>query len=456
MKKNEVMANLNYDADYIDGAFVMPDSAKIARQQTDINLADAYERTSIVTTATDALSSIFSSTEFSVHRIMNANGDSDEVPDHPVIDLLYNPNNYQTKTQFLNFYSVQMLVFGRAFILKKFIDETVAGLEILPSMHMEVKVSNGELQFKYNDPSVTDPKEYTSDEVMFFCNAGSVSPIIGQSPVRSCAAELYLLRQAVYYQQYALGDGAVTPDSYIKIDASDHIDMTNKTVQDEYVKSAQQVTKRNRDRLPIMFNGQIVTTRMTPKEIDFIATVARLESAVLHAFRLPRAYIGEVQDANRSNMEEIQRVLSETVIEPMQKLFSEVVQKELIQKDFELTDVLRYETNYKQSLKDRMEIATLAHTSGDILTEEEARDLVGYDKKEESEQEQTDEDQSNNESRSSKSARRQNLRASTYASRYYKAQDEAVKLAKKHSKRKASVRGANNRGMEKVMYGSNQ
>ena len=455
MKNHSVMANLNqeYDADYIDGAFVTPDSTQIARQQTDINLADAYERTSIVTTAVDAQSSIFSSTEFSVHRITNSDGDSEEVEDHPVIDLLYNPNTYQTKTQFLSFYAVQMLVFGRAFILKKKAEDSneVLGLEILPSMYMEVKVSGGELEFTYNDPSTGQRVPYPSDEIIFICNAGSVSPIIGQSPVRACAAELFLLRQAVNYQHYALGAGAVTPDSYIKVDASDHVDIANKEVQEQYVASAKAVTQRNRERLPILHNADIKTVRMTPKEIDFIATVQRLEDAVLHAFRLPRAYIGEVQDANRSNMQEIQRVLSETVIEPMQKLFSENIQKDLIIKDFGLTDVLRYETNYKQSLQDRMETATLGYSSGDILTETEAREIIGYDKMEDSERDDTDDTQ---EEQTTERERRENVRASTYATRFFKAKDEAVKMAKKHAKRKVVIRGANNRGMDKVMYGT--
>lgn len=378
-KKMSAMARLNPEDDFFNDPAtydqdVFLNRSKIARYQTDFRLSEAYEKHSIISACVDAIAAVFSATEFSMYRITNAKGDTEELSSHPVVDLLYNPNSYQSKTQFLRFYAIQMLVFGRAFILRKFnVDSKgnagsqVMGLEILPSLHMEVLVNDGVMTFRYTDVSKTSPdvKEYNADEVIFICNAGSVSPFIGQSPTKSCAAETYLLDKALDYQVGSFDK--VSPHSYIKVASNEYVDMGDEKVINAYREAPKRISSTEESgRMPVVQDADIISTRMTPAELDFSTTMKDLNMRILHAFRLPISFLGQVEDVNRNSMEELQKIVSETLIEPMQMTFTQVLQRDLVIRNFNTTELLRHESNYKQSLRDRMEIATLGHTQNDI------------------------------------------------------------------------------------------
>lgn len=443
-------------------------------QQSDENLLKAYKSISTISACVDSIASIFSKTNFFVHEILNQDGDSIDVPDHDFVQILYSPNNYQTKTQFISYLVKQILIFGRVFILKTLNDSgDLLGLEIVPAQTVTIRTEGGYIVFDVHDPSTSRTVTYSSEQISMIVNSDPESPLIGHSPVKSLSAEIFLTLQAQDYQAGVFTGKDILPSGYAKITANEYLDLTNKDVVGEYQKNVDKLTNPNKSGLPILINTDIIRTKLSPNEIDYGASVERLEERMLKGFRLSKTFLGEIEDANRSNMQEVQRVTNESIIEPLQELFVESLQKDLLVPHYGNQFVLNYESGYTQSLADKVDVATTAYQSNDIWTRDEAREYTGKEpegieddemenqkesqdekrdgvqpNRKEVQDDQQDGVQSSKKVFNSNHVRRSNLRKSPLAVTYFEAKSKAEKIIKANMKRRTIMRGDGNRGMK--------
>lgn len=393
-------ANYNSALDIILRGTTMNEK-EVDKFRTKIGLMKAYKINPIVYACIKAISQEVSKVDIYIQKILNTNGDTEDIYSNEFIEALYNPNMYLTKTNFLKSLAENLLIYGEVFLRKIYVggddnsNGMIAGFEIISPLYIEkyVKEIDGvkQLTFKYTNINTTKDvsskddnfsSEYTENEILYIINPSPESPICPYSPLMSLATTVFLRQEANNYQVGGMTGGDVLSSGYLKLNVSDASGGLNLKDADDVKYIREQVdaiaNRGGKKKFPVLPNGEIHKLNSTPNELDFIRTVETLDDQVQRAFGVPSVKLGALTDSNRASAEVVNRAFTSDVVEPLVKVITENLQK-LVEELYPSDNyMIKYELSESSDDTTLTEISTQRYNAG-VISLNEAREEIGYD-----------------------------------------------------------------------------
>lgn len=272
--------------------------------------------------------------EIKLNKIINSKGDIKEVYDHPLLNLIYKPNQFQTKTEFIEQAVINRNLCGDAFILK-------------------IRNKSGQVAELWNlRPDlmtiITDPNQYITGYEFTREEDGKVVPIdkediihwkkpspleshFGASPLAAAAMRVDTEEFATRYQRDFFLNNA-------RIDAvleSPNIlnDRQIKQIKKEWEKKYKGVGKNSK--VAILGNGlKYQQIAISQKEMDYIESLKFTRDDILVAFKTPKPIVAVTDDVNRANADTAMTIFLSETIKPEISGFVEKINEEMTYEDF--------------------------------------------------------------------------------------------------------------------------
>lgn len=273
--------------------------------------------------------------DFELYRIINSKGDMKEIGVHPVIDLLYKPNPYQSKSEFWEITMVNLKAAGNAFWLKVRNDRgVVTELWNLRPDWMTVVQDPQQFvkEFRFKLP---DGKEevFMPEEILHF--KGSPDPLsqhLGMSVLRPAQVivqtDEYMTR---YNRDFFLN--SARPDAVIK-NPKKNLDAEQK----EDIREGWAVRHKgfkNIFNVAVLDGGlEYQQISLNQKEMEYIEGKKFTRDDILVAFQVPKIMLSIVEDVNRANAETGLAIFLGQTIAPEMKRIVEKINEQLVIPDF--------------------------------------------------------------------------------------------------------------------------
>lgn len=293
-----------------------------------------YGRSLYVFACVSKIAQKVASIPLEMYRIVNANGDVKEAPSHPALNLLYRPNPFQTKNEFMQLTVINLKCTGEAFWFK-------------------VRNERGDVAELWNlRPDwvtvVTDPKEgvrgyrfaredgaqvwIDRQDAVHIKYPNPLDQWRGMGPLKASERRVETEEFATRYQRDFFLNSA-RPDAIL---SSDDANLT--ADQKEDIREGWNQRHRGAGRtskVAVLEGGlkyQVIS--LSQKEMDYIESLKGTRDDILVAFGMPKSVLGITEDVNRANAEAGMFVFLSEVVKPCNELIVEKANEELVIPDF--------------------------------------------------------------------------------------------------------------------------
>lgn len=294
---------------------------------------EQFNRSLYVMACVSKIAQKVASTEFLLYQVQNSKGERKEILNHPLLDLIYKPNPFQTKTEFLQKTIINKKLSGDAFWYKvRNGGGRVVELWNLRPDFMTI-VKDPALFIKgYEFTKADGVKEFFAPEdIIHFKGVNPLDEYYGSSPIVSAQSRIDTENFASQYQKDFFLNNA-RPDAVLKTDRK--LTAEQKTeLKDSFEKRHRGLGKTSKVAL---FEGGMDYQQISisQKEMDFIESMKFTRDDILTAFAVPKPIVAITDDVNRANAETATFIfLSETIKPEIAELF-EKINEEMTYKDF--------------------------------------------------------------------------------------------------------------------------
>jgi HK97 family phage portal protein len=294
---------------------------------------EQYNRSLYVMACVSKIAQKVASTEFRLFQILNSEGEKKEIMTHPLLDLIYRPNAFQTKTEFLQKTIINKKLTGDAFWYKvRNNSGRVVELWNLRPDFMTI-VKDPALFIKgYEFTKANGTKEFFDvDDIVHFKGVNPLDEYYGSSPIVSTQSRIDTEGFASQYQRDFFLNNA-RPDAVLKTTKA----LT--ALQKEEIKSSFEKRHRglgNSSKIALFEGGvDYQQISISQKEMDFIESMKFTRDDILTAFAVPKPIVAITDDVNRANAETATYIfLSETIKPEVAEIF-EKINEEMTYPDF--------------------------------------------------------------------------------------------------------------------------
>lgn len=267
--------------------------------------------------ATSAIADEISTTEINLFKRVGNSKDWVEIEEHQVLNIIEKPNNFQTKEEFLWLVSIFLLVEGEAPILMDS-DKNPNNLVMLNPERLKI-VYDAVKTIGYYVYTQTNGKIITiQPERVLFLKLPST-----QTPFRGCGGARYIAQTLdidffieEYLKVFFYNDA--TPGAVLETDAK----LTDKTIDRLRVLFNQKFKGiKNKHKMIILEQGlhwKEITAKLSELQMPNIE--AGIRDKILAAYKVPKSVIGVIDDVNRANGENSDRVFARRAVKPKLKM----------------------------------------------------------------------------------------------------------------------------------------
>jgi len=336
----------------------------------------AYERSLYVHACISKIAENTSAIELELFNILNSKGDTEQVYFHPVLDLLYRPNPFQTKTEFWKIADINLKSSGNCFWLKIRNESgqvvelwnlrpdrmTIVGSEESFISHYEFNTPNGRV-------ALIPP-----DDIIHFKEPTPLDEYLGVSVLKPAAKRVDSEDFSASYQRDFFLNNA-RPDALLKFPYN------LKPHQKAEIKDNWEDRHRGigaSSRFGVLEGGlEYQQVSLTQKEMDYIESMKFLRDDILVAFQVPKPIIAVTDDVNRANAETAMFIFLSQTIKPEMGYFVEKLNQQLIIPDYDDSLVLGFvdPTPENEELKIKQFESGLANN---YLLINEVRNKLGF------------------------------------------------------------------------------
>lgn len=344
-------------ADQINQQFIvaMPSLFKpkdFGKKELPLYLAvkEAYAINPTVFSCVNCISQSASIVPLSLHKKDNK-GQFESVFSHPVLDLLYNPNETQTQSEFIEEIVMDLMLCGNALVYKNR-DKTAEGkvkkggkvyeLETLNPDWVEYIVKDGVIvQYKGRKESPIEKNTWDASEIIHFRLANPLNKFWGMSPIQAAARAIDVDSKILNWWLETLENGCVK-------------DVLFKTKHDLNEKQLLRIRSLVQQQLSGWANGRgymilgnemdAQFLNMNPKEMDFTGSRQLSSKEIMRIFRVPPPMLGELEHSTYNNIKEARQSFWLDTIMPILNDICAVFTKRLLP-DFGL-DIRNYYVSY--------------------------------------------------------------------------------------------------------------
>ena len=297
----------------------------------DSKLMKQYSSSVYVYACIDKIATSVSQVDLHLFEIMNSKGETQEVYDNPVINLVNKPNPFQTRSEFFQTTIINKKLTGKAFWLKvRNQNGDIAELWNLRPDLVTVLHSEDEFIAGYRLSTDKGQVDIPADNVVFFRDPDPLDMRGGVSPLEPASLRVETESLATRFQRDFFLNNA-RPDAFLK---------TEETLTKEQVSEMREAWNEKHQgvgrsgEIGILYGGlDYQQISVTQRDMDYIESLKFLRDDILVAFGVPKSII-TTDDVNRANAEAgIFMFLSQTVKPEMQELV-EALNEFLVIPDF--------------------------------------------------------------------------------------------------------------------------
>ena len=269
-----------------------------------------------------------------LYRIKNSRGDTGEIMTHPLLDVLYKANPYETRTEFWETTMINLKCTGEAYWwkIRNNGGKVVELWNLRPDL-MEIVLGTNRLvqeyRFHKNDGTT---ESFPAEDIVHFKYPDPLSQVLGMSPLKPAAARVQTEEFATQYQRDFFLNSA-RPDAVIKNPKFKMTKEQKRDLRDYFEKQHRGIGKTSK--VAILEGGleyQLIS--ISQKEMDFIESLKFTRDDILVAFGVPKPIVAVIDDVNRANSETAMQIFLSEVINPEMTRLVEKINEEMTYIDF--------------------------------------------------------------------------------------------------------------------------
>lgn len=318
-----------------------------------------------------------SSIPLEMYQIKNKEGEVVEIYDDPFLSLLEQPNDLQTQKEFWKLSIAYYLLAGEAFF---YLDRTDANAMPTQMINMRPDCVNilfsvgGKeiIGYEYNQTNGQVLKLRVED-VLHIKNIDPVDPIRGVGVIRPATQRIVTEKEASKHQ----GNTFKTQGRPDIVVFSEN-DLTDEAIEEAQEKWQKKFGGDKGAQLGMFGSGvkSLQVLGVSPKEMDFMATMNFLRDDILAALHIPKAMITS-DDVNLANSKTARINYIKEACLPVLDTFLDVINNKFLN-NLDQDRFVTYENPVNEDREMLLKEATELKTGG-IITIDEARSLMGYD-----------------------------------------------------------------------------
>lgn len=294
---------------------------------------DAYSKSLYVYACVSKIAEKCSSVEFNLFKIIDLQGNTDEILEHPILDLLYRPNPFYTKEEFIMTDVINRKLTGDSFILKiRNKNGEVAELWNLRPDLITI-VSSPENYIDYYEMTLPNGKKerIAKEDIIHIKYPSPLLTLDGHSPLSVVKSRVETEEYATRFQKNFFLNNA-RPDAIIEVENS-----LSKEQMEQLLMSWEQ-RHRGADKgskVGILTGGaKYQQISLSQREMDFIESLKFTRDDILVAFKVPKPIVAITDDVNRANAETAMEIFINETIIPELNLLTNKLNEELVIPDF--------------------------------------------------------------------------------------------------------------------------
>ena len=306
-------------------------------------------------------------------------GEREEIPDHPVVELLKHVNRFQTWYQFSQLIQMYIGLVGEAFIvlnLKKIAGVIVpVEMWLAPPQYMVVRPDPDKYISHYEYRRGTNVLPLAVEEVIHIMSPNPHNPYRGLGTAQSIGEDLDSERYATRYQNRLFYNDA-TPGLLIEFPS-----LPPKPQRDQLREEWDEIHRgwRNARKTGFLWGGaKANTVTMTNRDMDFWRLRKINRETILGSYRIPTSLMGLAEVGSRARAEADEYIFAKRVVKPALTRIRESLNEQLCP----LFD-MRIELDYDDPVPENREqlVAEVDSMVGrGVYSREEARELLGKDR----------------------------------------------------------------------------
>lgn len=259
--------------------------------------------------------------------IDNGADELEEVSKHPIIDLLENPNPFETKYEFLYRAMTHIQLTGDSFVyFARNKRKDIKEMYVLQPDKIEIIPSPVNFIDKYVLIDLKQNQEFFINEIMHIKLPSPNDPYYGASPLTACAMSVDIDEYQHKYQMNLYKNGAIPP---IVLETEQGLDEASiKRLRRDWERLHR--SDANSGRTAILDRGlKVKAVGVSPKDLDWLSTNRMTRDDILSIYGVPPALLGLVEDSNRSSGETQEYTFHRQVVEPLLTLLDERLTKDI-------------------------------------------------------------------------------------------------------------------------------
>ncbi len=300
---------------------------------TKTKMLATYEKSLYVFACVSKIAEKTASADIALFRIINSKGDREEVLNHEALDLLFKPNPFQTKKEFLEITSINQSLTGDAFWFKVRADNgrVIELWNLRPDFITIVKSSTDFIKGYILHKADGSEEFFKPDEIVHFKKPSPLDEFYGASPLSSAKLRVEIEEFANKYQRDFFLNNA-RPDAILK--STNPITAAQKTdIRDAFGKRHRGVGKNSR--IGIFEGGlEYQQISISQREMDYIESMKFTRDDILVAFQVPKPIVAITDDVNLANAKTALEIFLSQTIKPEVEAMTEKITQMLIMPDF--------------------------------------------------------------------------------------------------------------------------
>lgn len=272
-----------------------------------------------------------SSIDFKLYEIINSQGEAKEIVVHEILDLLYKPNQLQTKSEFYRILITNFLLSGECFIRVMYSDlnkkKPTAFISVNPNqMSVLYNVDNdGKLSYKLQTQDGKEVK-LTQEEVIHFKDPDINNPLRGYSQLRPILSRVEAEIKAINYQTGIFGRNG-NPDGVLTIKGVSDASVLGK-LKASFINSF--TGKNDKNKVAVIGgDAEYKPLNNAGNVLDYKNSLQLVRDDIMTALGVPKS-LYTTDDVNRANAEAGLQQFMQYTIKPIFELFIEVLNERFI------------------------------------------------------------------------------------------------------------------------------
>lgn len=296
-------------------------------------MLEQYEKSLYVFRCVEKIAEKVASTDMRLFQILNSQGDTKEVVNNPLLDLLFRPNPFQTRTELIKITITNLKLSGDAYWFKvRNNSGRVVELWNLRPDYIEILRDPVNFIRGYRFTKSDGTQEiFAPEDVVHFKKPTPLDEYYGMSPIKPSQTRIDTEALASTYQRdFFLNNGR--PDAILKTQ--------NILTQDSKDQLREQFNERHQgigknSKLAIFDGGlEYQQISISQREMDFIESMKFTRDDILVAFGVPKPVVGITEDVNLANAETGMYIFLSETVKPELESFYEQINEMLVIPDF--------------------------------------------------------------------------------------------------------------------------